>query len=103
VNIFILLQALREPDLVEYPSCGAVCSLDELDFVGVFQADFAAVLLAEEGSDYWLGLPAEGVAGDKIGDCEEDEGVQEGAEAGVGALCCGDERGGGGHRGLNGG
>lgn len=101
MHVFVLLQALGEPGVVEAPGCVGPVRVEQLDFVGVLEAYFAAVLLPEEGADNGLRLSPEGVPRDVVGDSEEDERVQESAEAGVGGFGAADEGVRGGHDGRS--
>lgn len=74
----VLIVELVAPSLVEH-----------IAVKGVLDGDVAAVLLAEETADNGSLLAAEGVAGDVVGDGEDDEGVEDDLE--LGAALCGDE------------
>lgn len=55
---------------------------DDVAVKGVLHGDLAAVVLAEQTADDGAGLLAQGVAGDVVGDAEEDERVEDGLELG---------------------
>ena len=58
-------------------------SLGDFALEGMLEADLAAVLLSKKRTDNGVMAATEGVAGYKVGDCEEDEGVEVSSEARV--------------------
>lgn len=56
---------------------------------GMLDGDFSAILLAQKNADNGAVLIPEGVAGDVVGDGEEDERVKHGVK--LGALLGGEE------------
>lgn len=63
MDIFVLLQSVLEPGFME---ADLIIVLDKFAFEGVLEGDVTAILLTEEGPDYWGAVLAEGVPGDIV-------------------------------------
>lgn len=81
VDVFELLEPVLEPALVQQNL--TIVGWHQFAVEGVLEADVVAILLAEERTNYGPFLPSEGVSCDVVGDCEEDERVEEDLETGV--------------------
>lgn len=95
-NKLTLLHTIVEPHGTE-PRIAAIILVDD-KVKRVLECDLAAVLLAQQCTDDRARLLPQSVAGDVIGDGEEDEGVEDGRD-GVGGLDGREEGVGGGGRG----
>ena len=82
MHFAVVFHALREPCAVER----SIVAWREFAFEGVFECEVAAVLLTENGAYNWAVLLAEGVSGDVVGDCEEDERMELDADRCVGGF-----------------
>lgn len=95
-----LLDAVVEPHSAK-PRIPLIVLVDD-KVKGVLEGDLAAILLTEQGADDWARLLPQGMAGDVIGDGEEDKWVEDGGD-GVGGLEGREERVCGGRHPNNGG